>query len=349
MFIDRVKVKVKAGKGGDGCISFRREKFVPRGGPDGGSGGHGGDVIFRVDPHMRTLLDLYYRKSYKAEPGGHGQGKNMTGRNGAPVIVKVPPGTVIEDAATNEAIADLDEPGEEAVVARGGKGGRGNYSFRNPRIQAPRRRTLGEPGGERELRLTLKLIADVGLVGLPNAGKSTLLRAVSDAHPVVAPYPFSTVEPVLGMVKIDAGASFCMIDIPGLIEGAHAGRGLGIQFLRHVERCRVLLFILDAAGDIPPQKAYEQLAEELRLYSGALIEKPRLIALNKTDLLPKGPRASGFKPRAGEQVFKISALERTGIRPLIAAAYRLVTQGLTTDPIKRMSPVSLSRIAKKKG
>jgi GTPase len=332
MFIDRVKIKVKSGKGGDGCVSFRREKFVPRGGPDGGAGGRGGNVILKVDPNMRTLIDLYYRKSYKAEPGGAGQGGNKTGRDGEPVVILVPPGTVVEDAVTGEALVDLDEPGQESIIANGGKGGRGNYSFRTPRIQAPRTRTLGVPAEERELRLTLKLIADVGLVGLPNAGKSTLLRAVSDAHPIIAAFPFSTVEPVLGMVKIAAGASFCMVDIPGLIEGAHAGKGLGIQFLQHVERCRVLLFILDAAGEIPPNEAFEQLANELRLYSGKLMEKPRLIALNKLDLLPTGTRASAFKPAAGEQVFKISALEKKGLRPLVTAAYRLITEGSRQIP-----------------
>jgi len=325
MFIDRVKITVKAGAGGDGCVSFRREKFVPRGGPDGGHGGNGGDVIVRVDPHMRTLLDLYYRKSYKAGRGGHGQGKNMTGRDGEQRTIDVPPGTVIGDADTGMTLADLNEPGETAVVARGGKGGRGNYSFRSPRVQAPRQRTLGTPGEERRLVLTLKLIADVGLVGLPNAGKSTLLRAVSDAHPIIAPYPFSTVEPVLGMVKVDEGASFCMVDIPGLIEGAHRGKGLGMQFLQHVERCRVLLFVLDAVGDVPPQRAYEQLSEELRLYAAALVEKPRLIALNKVDLEASGEPPSVFVPPAGERVFEISALERRGLAPLIAAAYRLVT------------------------
>ena len=332
MFIDRVKIMVKAGAGGDGCVSFRREKFIPRGGPDGGRGGDGGDVIVRVDPHMRTLLDLYYRKSYKAGRGGHGQGKNMTGRNGEPAIIDVPPGTVIEDADTSEALADLNEPGQEAIVARAGRGGRGNYSFRGPKVQAPRQRTLGTPGEERRLQLTLKLIADVGLVGLPNAGKSTLLRAVSDAHPIVAPYPFSTIEPVLGMVKVDEGASFCMVDIPGLIEGAHRGKGLGTQFLQHVERCRVLLFILDAAGDAGPQKAYEQLSEELRLYSGKLVEKPRLIAINKVDLLPLGEPKPAFSPGPDEQVFEISALERKGLKPLIAAAYRLVIEGLRSIP-----------------
>ena len=325
MFIDRVVIQVKAGNGGDGCVSFRREKYVPRGGPDGGAGGDGGDVIVRVDPEMRTLLDLYYRKSVKAERGRHGQGKNMTGRSGETEIVMVPPGTVVEDADTKEMLADLNRGGEEVVVARGGRGGRGNYSFRSPKVQAPRKRTMGQPGAERRLLLTLKLIADVGLVGLPNAGKSTLLRAVSDAHPVVAPYPFSTVEPVLGMVKIDEGASFCMVDIPGLIEGAHEGKGLGIRFLQHIERCRVLVLIVSASGDVEPRDAYEQLLGELSRYSATLVEKPRLIALNKIDLLPPGEPVPSFLRREGEQVFAISALEKEGLRPLLAAAYRLVT------------------------
>jgi len=324
MFIDRVTIALKAGKGGDGCMSFRREKFVPRGGPDGGMGGKGGDIIVRVDPQMRTLLDLYYRKTVKAKPGRHGQGKNMTGAAGDDEIIAVPPGTVIEDADTKEALADLDKPGDEIVAARGGAGGRGNYSFRSARIQAPRTRTLGEPGQERRLLLTLKLIADVGLVGLPNAGKSTLLRSVSDAHPIVAPYPFSTLEPVLGMVKVDAGASLCMVDIPGLIEGAHAGKGLGIQFLRHIERCRVLILIIDAAGPPEPQVAYEQLVHELGSYGGSLLEKRRLIALNKADLLAQGEQTPSFEVPEGEQVFTISALEKKGLRALLAAAYRLI-------------------------
>jgi GTP-binding protein len=332
MFIDRVTIQVKAGKGGDGCVSFRREKYVPRGGPDGGAGGAGGDVIVRVDAEMRTLLDLYYRKSVKAESGKHGQGKNMTGRGGETEIIMVPPGTVVEDADTEELLADLDKAGEGVVVAHGGKGGRGNYSFRSPRVQAPRKRTMGELGEERRLRLTLKLIADVGLVGLPNAGKSTLLRAVSDAHPVVAPYPFSTVEPVLGMVKIDEGASFCMVDIPGLIEGAHKGKGLGAKFLQHIERCRVLVFIVAAAGEVEPENAYEQLFQELLRYSKKLLEKPRLIALNKIDLLPPGEPGPGLPRWKGEQVFAISALEKEGLRPLLAAAYRLVIQDSPLNP-----------------
>jgi GTP-binding protein len=325
MFIDRVTIQIKAGNGGDGCVSFRREKYVPRGGPDGGMGGSGGDVVVKVDREMRTLLDLYYRKTIKARSGKHGQGKNMTGANGADEVIMVPPGTVLEDADTKEKLADLSEPGAAFIAARGGRGGKGNYLFRTPKNQAPRTRTMGEPGEERRLVLTMKLIADVGLVGLPNAGKSTLLRSVSDAHPVVAPYPFSTLEPVLGMVKIGAGASFCMVDIPGLIEGAHRGKGLGIQFLRHIERCRVLIFIIDAAGEIEPAQAYAQLYNELRSYGEHLVDKPRLIALNKTDLLPPRARAPEFDV-PGEHVFGISALGKKGLKPLLAASYRLVTE-----------------------
>ncbi|HVO76785.1 MAG TPA: GTPase ObgE [Candidatus Bathyarchaeia archaeon] len=332
MFIDRVTILVKGGRGGDGCVSFRREKYVPRGGPDGGMGGRGGDVFVEVDAQMRTLLDLYYRKTVKSRPGGHGQGKNMTGANGASEVIKVPPGTVVEDADTGELLADLDAPRARVIVARGGRGGKGNYLFRSAKVQAPRTRTMGEAGDERRLLLTMKLIADVGLVGLPNAGKSTLLRSVSDAHPVVAPYPFSTLEPVLGMVKVAAGASFCMVDIPGLIEGAHAGKGLGIQFLRHVERCRVLIFIIDAAGEVDPAKAYQQLMNELRSYSEELAAKRHLIALNKTDLLPPGTRAPRFGAGKGEHVYRISALGKKGLRPLITAAYALVTADSRQSP-----------------
>lgn len=324
MFVDRVIISVKAGRGGDGCVSFRREKFVPRGGPDGGCGGAGGDVIFRVDPQMRTLIDLYYRKTIRAGNGEHGQGKNMTGADGNPEIVYVPIGTVVEDAETHKLIADLDDPSREVVVARGGRGGRGNYSFRSAKNQAPRERTLGEKGEERKLILTLKLIADVGLVGLPNAGKSTLLRAVSDAHPVIAPYPFSTLEPVLGMVKVGERASFCMVDIPGLIEGAHLGKGLGIRFLQHIERCRVLIFVLDAAGEIEPAQAFEQLQSELRSYSPVLLEKPYLLALNKLDLLGSGRKIERPKLSGGARLFEISALKKRGLRPLLIEAYRLL-------------------------
>lgn len=332
MFIDRVTIQVIAGKGGDGCVSFRREKYVPRGGPDGGTGGSGGDVIVKVDPQMRTLLDLYYRKTVRAHAGKHGQGKNRTGADGDDEFMFVPPGTVIEDADTGQRLGDLAEPGAEVIAARGGRGGRGNYSYRSAKVQAPRTRTLGEPGEERRLALTMKLIADVGLVGLPNAGKSTLLRSVSDAHPIVAPYPFSTLEPVLGMVKIGPGASFCMVDIPGLIEGAHQGRGLGIQFLRHIERCRVLIFIIDAVGEMEPRRAYELLYQELSSYGERLVEKPRLVALNKTDLRAPGARGMKLDLERDEKVFAISALEKKGLRPLLAAAYALVTEDPRESP-----------------
>lgn len=317
MFIDRVQIEVTGGIGGKGCVSFRREKFVPRGGPDGGDGGDGGDVIIRVDDQMRTLLDLRYRRSYRAGDGRPGRGSRKTGKSGSRTVIGVPPGTVVQDLGTGAELADLTEPGEELVVARGGKGGKGNYAFRTAVDQAPRKSTDGAPGEARALLLTLKLIADVGLVGLPNAGKSTLLRAVSKAHPVVAPYPFSTVTPVLGIVHVDVGASFCMVDIPGLIEGAHEGKGLGIQFLQHIERCRLLLLLLDVAGDQEPGEAYGHLLEEMRLYSPDLLEKPRAVALNKMDLLIGAEDAIEFTPPSRERVYRISAVTGDGVRNLV--------------------------------
>ncbi len=321
MFIDRVQIEVTGGSGGKGCVSFRREKFVPRGGPDGGGGGGGGDVIIRVDDQMRTLLDLRYRRSYKAGNGRPGQGSRKTGKGGSSTVIRVPPGTVVQDLDKSEQLADLTKPGEELIVARGGKGGKGNYAYRTAVDQAPRKSTEGEPGEGRRLLITLKLIADVGLVGLPNAGKSTLLRAVSEAHPVVAPYPFSTVTPVLGIVQIDIGASFCMVDIPGLIEGAHDGKGLGIQFLQHIERCRMLLFLLDVAGEDDPGEAYDQLLEEMRLYSPALLEKPRVVALNKVDLLSGSEDLTEFTPTSQERIYRISAVTGEGVRPLVQDLY----------------------------
>ncbi len=326
MFIDRVEIDVKAGNGGNGCVSFRREKHVPRGGPDGGDGGGGGDVILRVNRQLRTLLDLRYRRRYRAGNGHHGRGARKTGGSGASITIEVPPGTIVEDRETGEMLVDLTQPGAEFLAARGGKGGRGNFAFRSATDQAPRRSTPGVAGEERKLLLTLKLIADVGLVGLPNAGKSTLLRSVSDAHPIVAPYPFSTTAPVLGMVRIGESASFCMVDIPGLIAGAHEGRGLGIEFLRHIERCRVLLFLIDAAGDIPPDRAFEQLVAELGFYSDTLLERPRFVVLNKIDLLHG--RDVEFADRREERVFHISALERTGLDELMKELYQLVVRSV---------------------
>jgi GTP-binding protein len=330
MFIDRVDIEIEAGSGGNGCVSFRREKHVPRGGPDGGDGGDGGDVIIRVNPQMRTLLDLRYRSRYRAGNGRPGQGSRKTGRSGDSVTVAVPPGTVVEDLDTGETLIDLVDADSEYRAARGGKGGKGNYAFRSAVDQAPRRSTPGAPGEERRLRLTLKLIADVGLVGLPNAGKSTLLRSLSDAHPVVAPYPFSTTAPVLGMVRVDETASFCMVDIPGLIEGAHEGRGLGIEFLRHIERCRVLLILIDCAAETAPEEAYAQLVRELQRYSERLLERPRIVALNKIDLMPDADVE--LPPPAGERVFRISALARTGLGELVGELYGEVTRAGTPTP-----------------
>ncbi len=331
MFIDKVKINVKSGGGGNGCISFRREKYIPRGGPDGGNGGRGGDVIIVVEPQMRTLLDLRYRRHYKAKKGMQGEGSRKTGRNADPVVIKVPPGTLVEDVDTGETLADLMEDHEKLVVATGGSGGRGNYSFRTPRNQAPQKATPGKQGEERQLRLTLKLIADVGLVGLPNAGKSTLLRSVSDARPLVAAYPFSTLSPNLAIVKIDELASFCMVDIPGLIEGAHEGKGLGLQFLQHVERCRILLFILDTTGEVTVESAYKQLMDELESYSEKLLELPRYIALNKIDLLPEDDRNIDFKPGDQENVFLISALAGDGLPALMRVLFRKVLEEIDNE------------------
>ena len=325
MFIDRVELRVRSGSGGNGCVSFRREKFVPRGGPDGGDGGRGGDIVIRVEPQMRTLLDLRYRREYVAKNGRPGEGARKTGKSADPVIIKVPPGTLVEDLETGDTIADLTGESDLITVVEGGKGGLGNWHFRNSVDQAPRRAKPGIPGEERSLRLTLKLIAGVGLVGLPNAGKSTLLRSVSEANPVGADYPFSTTEPNPGIVKIDVAASFCMVDIPGLIEGAHEGKGLGLEFLRHVERCRVLCFILDAASEeVPPGEAYRQLLAELGSYSEALLERPRFVALNKVDLLPGGESDIVFNPVEGEKVRVISALARTGLDSLMRELYGAV-------------------------
>jgi GTPase len=321
-FVDQVVIKVLAGSGGHGLIAFRREKFVPRGGPNGGDGGKGGDIVLEVDPHLHTLLDFRYRAQWKAERGQHGGGSGRTGRSGEDVIVRVPTGTEVEDVATGKRLADLVAAGERLVVARGGRGGRGNQHFASSTQQSPQVAEDGQPGESRELRLTLKLIADVGLVGFPNAGKSTLLASVSAARPKVADYPFTTLTPHLGIVKVGDYGSFVMADIPGLIEGAGEGKGLGLQFLRHIERTRVLLFLIDCL-DPEPDRTLEVLRTELRRYSDAMLEKPYLVALTKVDLLPPQEKPPGIS-RLSSKPFMLSAPAKRGMSELLTELHRLV-------------------------
>jgi GTP-binding protein len=318
MFIDHVIVEVSAGDGGDGCIAFRREKFVPRGGPCGGNGGKGGDVVVEASGHISTLIDLRYRVHYKAGRGEHGQGKSCTGRDGEESVIKVPPGTVIKDVETGDVLGEVIGPGDRLVVARGGIPGLGNEHFKSPRNQAPRQFTYGGEGERRRLEITLKLVADVGLVGEPNAGKSTLLSVVSAAHPKIADYPFTTRTPVLGIVRLGEAKSCVMVDIPGLIEGAHAGRGMGKDFLRHIERCRLLLYLVDVTHP-DPEGGYRMLRSELMRYDDVLLERPSVLVLTKCDLLERGvagvpPELRGIQDRFAA----ISAVTREGLDQLLA-------------------------------
>jgi GTP-binding protein len=317
MFIDRAVVKVKAGDGGSGIASFRREKFVPMGGPDGGEGGRGGDVVVRADANLSTLLDYTYRDSWRAESGDHGSGANKTGRSGAGVVLPVPPGTVVRDVGTGEMLGEVVEPGDEIVVARGGRGGKGNSHFATATHQAPREYQPGEDGQERTLELELKLIADVGLVGQPNAGKSTLLATISAARPKIADYPFTTLAPNLGVVPLSGHRTFVVADIPGIIEGAHEGRGLGLQFLRHIERTRLLAFMIPV-DSMDWQAEYDQLRREVAAYSETLAEKPHCVIFSKMDLLGDEDPPPVEAPDAFG-VFAISAAARTGLGPLLDA------------------------------
>lgn len=321
-FVDFVKIYVKAGDGGRGCVSFRREKYVPRGGPDGGDGGKGGDVILRASSELHTLLDHKYQKTYKAERGQHGKGSNMKGKDGEDLIIKVPVGTVVKDAHTEEVLADLDEEGKEFVVAKGGKGGLGNAHFATPTNQAPKFAQPGEPGQERWIILELKLLADVGLIGLPNAGKSTLISVISSAKPKIADYPFTTLTPVLGVVKFGEYKSFVVADIPGLIEGAHKGAGLGHQFLRHVERTSILLHLVDISDSLQsdPVEDFEKIQRELSLYNPQLNEKTLAVVGTKADLAFEGRRLEKLRSyclKKGIDFFSISAVKKEGIDKLL--------------------------------
>ena len=316
MFVDRAVIRVQAGTGGSGAEAFRREKGVPRGGPSGGDGGKGGDVILVADSQLSTLLDLTHRQHYRAERGRHGEGSNRTGRNGADVVVPVPPGTVVRDGDTGELLGEFLTSGERVVVARGGRGGRGNARFATSTRQAPRRWEPGEEGQERVLELELKLIADVGLVGQPNSGKSTLLAAISDATPKIADYPFTTLTPNLGVVQIPNFRSFVVADIPGIIEGAHEGRGLGLQFLRHIERTRTLAFLIPV--DVQdPQEDYDQLRAEIESHSEELGRVPHCVVLTKTDLLHPGAPPPDVDAPDAWGLFPVSAVARKGLGPLL--------------------------------
>ncbi len=319
MFVDYTNLKVKAGKGGNGCVAFRREKFVPKGGPSGGDGGKGGDVIFKVDPNLNTLQDIKYHKSYRAENGENGQGGMKHGRDGSSKIILVPRGTVVRDAQTNEVLVDLAADYQEFIVAHGGRGGRGNLHFATPTRQAPRFAEPGKPGEEKELILELKLFSDVGLVGLPNAGKSTLINKISAARPKIADYPFTTLTPCLGIVKYGEYRSFVVADIPGLIEGAHAGKGLGIRFLRHLERTKVLAFLLEAT-DPDPLHTYRTLDNELNQYRAEFQQRPRFIVLTKCDLVPAPPKLN----IDGLPIISISAINHVGLEDFIIMAVRLL-------------------------
>lgn len=346
MFIDEAKICVVGGKGGDGIIGFRREKFVPKGGPDGGDGGRGGSVILRADPHINTLLAFKHKVHFKAQSGQHGGKNNRRGADGEDLIIRVPVGTVVKFLQTEEILADLDAPGKEIVVARGGEGGRGNAHFKSSTRQAPRIREKGAPGEERWLKLELKLLADVGIIGFPNAGKSSLIAKISAARPKIAPYPFTTLVPTLGVVQVEEFKEFVVVDIPGLIEGAHEGKGLGDRFLKHVERTRLLIHLIDLGPTgRDPLSDYEIINRELRSFSPALAEKPQIVVGNKIDLLGDEERRA-IRERFvthGIELHLISAVTGEGTRELIYECYRRLEELKATQPQPVMTEASVRR------
>jgi len=330
VFVDLAEIQVAAGTGGSGAEAFRREMAVPFGGPSGGDGGRGGHVILRTDANLATLLDFRYQQHYRAERGQHGQGKNRTGRDGEDLELRVPIGTVVKDAATGEMIGEMIEPDQRLIVAKGGRGGRGNAAFATPTRQAPRRWEPGEEGEERRIVLELKLIADVGLVGQPNAGKSTFLAAVSAATPKIAEYPFTTLTPNLGVVQLSTSRTFVIADIPGIIEGAHEGKGLGLRFLRHIERTRTLAFLI-AVDTEDAQAEYTLLRNELLSYSEGLSEKPHCLVLTKTDLLPPEAELPGVDAPDAWGVFAVSAVAHRGLNELMEALWQRVRETVAEE------------------
>lgn len=338
MFVDTAQIEIKAGGGGNGCVSFRREKYVAAGGPDGGDGGRGGDVIFEADPHLTTLMDFRYRKKYAAGRGSDGMARKCFGKDGEDLVIRVPAGTVIRDAATGLALADMSEAGKRFVAARGGNGGWGNAHFATATRQAPAFAKSGLPGGERSVTLELKLLADIGLVGFPNVGKSTLLSVISDARPKIANYHFTTLVPNLGVVTLGEEVSFVVADIPGIIEGAHTGVGLGHEFLRHVERTRLLIHVVDVSGSEgrDPVGDFAAINEELARYNSSLAEKEQIIAANKLDLIGGDDRFITFKQemeRQGYRVFGISAATRQGVDELM----RYAAERLSKIPVPQVT------------
>lgn len=331
MFIDSAKIFIKAGNGGNGRVSFRREKFIPAGGPDGGDGGKGGDIIFVVNEGLRTLSDFRYKRQFSAEPGADGEGARKTGKNSKDLIIMVPAGTVIRNSENNAVLADMTEPGVQRIIAHGGKGGRGNTHFATATRQAPNFARNGFPGEEISLNVELKLIADVGLIGFPNAGKSTILSVVSEAKPKIADYPFTTLEPNLGVVRVEQGESFVMADMPGLIEGAHEGTGLGQEFLRHIERTKLLIHVVDVAGSEgrDPVRDFELINAEIAAYSSKLAAKPQIVAANKIDLPEAQDKLKVFSDamkKKGLEVFPISAATGKGVKEMVYRTYQLLSE-----------------------
>ncbi len=343
MFIDRARIYLKSGDGGDGVVRFRREKYIPAGGPAGGDGGNGGSIYFVVDEGMSTLLDFRYKRRFIAQNGEHGQGKNMHGKNAPDLEIAVPLGTQIKDAETGELLVDMVYPGQRVLFLQGGRGGRGNARFATPTRQAPGFAERGEPGTEMWVDLELKLIADAGLVGYPNAGKSTLLSIVSAAKPKVANYPFTTLIPMLGVVSFGEGETFVLADIPGLIEGAHQGVGLGTDFLRHIERTRLLIHMVDAAGvdGRDPVEDYHKINRELELYSGELAARPQIVVANKCDLPEAAenvPRLAEAAAKDGREFAAISAAANQGVRELMQRVGKLVQELRKSEPLPEKRP-----------
>ncbi|GAB4485494.1 MAG: GTPase ObgE [Anaerolineales bacterium] len=342
MLIDQAEIYVRSGKGGDGMVHFHREKYVPRGGPDGGDGGKGGDVILEVKPTLNTLSSFRQKERYIAPDGKNGGPNNMSGKMGPDLVIHVPPGTVVFDAETGDLLGDLTEAGQRLVVCKGGRGGRGNQHFATARHQVPRTAEKGEPAEEKRLRFELKLIADIGLVGVPNAGKSTLLSVLTNARPKIAPYPFTTLEPNLGVAQIDETTTVVLADIPGLIEGASQGAGLGFEFLRHVQRTRVLIHLLDGLSE-DPLADFSQINTEMSLFDPNLARKPQIVAVNKIDqpeVLERLPQLKrDLKKRGVSKIWEISALARTNVRELLLAAAERLSETPAIEDAETPMPV----------